>query len=63
MYSIISQVLPALSGVAAGLLASRTDLPTAIGVAGGTLAMSATLGALAMPALRRHAGRHAQRIP
>ena len=57
MYAIASQVVPALSGVAAGALVNQTGVGTAIAASGLGLATIAVLGALAMPVLRRHAGR------
>jgi MFS family permease len=57
MYSITSQVLPALSGVVAGLLVNRLGVTQAIGTAGVSLALIALLAGAAMPSLRRHAGR------
>ncbi len=56
MYSITSQVLPALSGVVAGVLVNQLGVTTAIAVAGLALAGMAGIGAIAMPALRRTAG-------
>ena len=56
MYSITSQVLPALSGVVAGVLVNRLGVTTAIAMAGLMLAVIAGISAIAMPALRRTAG-------
>jgi MFS family permease len=57
MYAITSQVLPALSGLAAGVLVAQVGLRYAIAGSGLSLAGIAVLAALAMPTLRRHAGR------
>lgn len=57
MYSITSQVLPAMSGVAAGVLVDQVGVRHAIAGSGLALATIAVLAALAMPALRRHSGR------
>jgi MFS family permease len=56
MYAITSQVLPALSGVAAGALLRQVGVVSAVAWAGLLLATVALLAAVAMPALRRHAG-------
>lgn len=56
MYAITSQVLPALSGVAAGALLRQVGVVSAVAWAGLLLAAVAVLAAVAMPALRRHAG-------
>jgi MFS family permease len=56
MYAITSQVLPALSGVAAGALLRQVGVVSAVAWAGLLLAAVAVLAAAAMPALRRHAG-------
>lgn len=53
MYSIISQVVPAASGVAAGALVRSTGVTSAIALAGVGLACVALLAALAMAQLRR----------
>ncbi len=53
IYSIISQVVPAASGVAAGALVRSTGVTIAIAMAGLGLAGVALLAALAMPQLRR----------
>ncbi len=53
IYSIISQVVPAASGVAAGALVRSTGVTSAIAMAGVGLAGVALLAALAMPQLRR----------
>ena len=53
IYSIISQVVPAASGVAAGVLVRSTGTASAIALAGIGLAAIALLAALAMPHLRR----------
>ena len=53
IYSIISQVVPAASGVAAGALVRSTGVTSAIAMAGVGLAAVALLAALAMPQLRR----------
>jgi MFS family permease len=57
MYAITSQVLPAMSGLAAGVLVGQVGLRPAIATSGLALAGVALLAALAMPALRRHPGR------
>ncbi len=56
MYSMISQVVPAVSGIIAGGLLKTAGPQGAIAVAGITLASMAALGALLMPVLRRHRG-------
>lgn len=53
IYSVISQVVPAASGVAAGALVRATGTTSAIAAAGVGLAAMALLAALAMPHLRR----------
>ncbi|NTV86682.1 MAG: MFS transporter [Burkholderiaceae bacterium] len=53
IYSIISQVVPAASGVAAGALVRATGVTQAILYAGVGLASLALLGAALMPKLRR----------
>jgi MFS family permease len=53
IYSIISQVIPAASGVAAGALVRTTGVTRAIWMAGLGLAALALLGAMLMPQLRR----------
>jgi hypothetical protein len=53
IYSIISQVIPAASGVAAGALVRATGVTRAIWMAGVGLALLALLAALLMPQLRR----------
>jgi len=53
IFSIISQVVPATSGIAAGALVRSTGTTDAILVAGVGLASVAVLAAVAMPALRR----------
>ena len=55
IYSIISQVVPAASGVVAGALVRSTGVGTAILIAGVSLACLALLGASLMPQLRRAA--------
>ena len=55
IYSIISQVVPATSGVAAGALVRSTSVGNAILIAGVSLACLALLGAALMPQLRRAA--------
>ncbi len=57
MYAITSQVVPALSGVAAGALLNQVGVRQAIAAAGAALALSAIAGAMAMPVLRRQPGR------
>jgi MFS-type transporter involved in bile tolerance (Atg22 family) len=56
MYAITSQVLPAMSGLAAGVLVGQVGLRPAIAASGLALAAAAALAAMAMPALRRHPG-------
>jgi MFS family permease len=56
MYAITSQVVPALSGLLAGVLVDRVGVQDAITAAGLALAAIAVLAALSMPVLRRHAG-------
>jgi len=53
IYSIISQVVPAASGVAAGALVRSTGVTSAILMAGVGLALIALLAAMLMPKLRR----------
>lgn len=53
IYSIISQVIPAASGVASGALVRTTGVTSAIFMVGLGLAFLALLGALLMPQLRR----------
>jgi MFS family permease len=53
IYSIISQVVPAASGVAAGALVRSTGVTSAILMAGIGLALITLLGAMFMPQLRR----------
>ncbi|MBK6294380.1 MAG: MFS transporter [Rhodoferax sp.] len=53
IYSIISQVVPAASGVAAGALVRATGVTRAIWMAGVGLALLALLAATLMPQLRR----------
>jgi len=53
IYSIISQVVPAGSGIAAGALVRSGGVTHAIALAGMGLAFIALLAALAMPRLRR----------
>lgn len=55
MYSIISQVIPAASGVVAGVLLKSAGVVDAIWIGGLTLAGLAVLGGLLMPTLRRQA--------
>ena len=57
MYAITSQVLPALSGVAAGALLRQLGLTAAVAAAGLALAGVAAVAMVAMPALRRYPGR------
>ena len=57
MYAITSQVLPAMSGLAAGVVVGQVGLRPAIAPAGLLLVAVALLAALAMPVLRRHPGR------
>jgi MFS family permease len=53
IYSIISQVVPAASGVAAGALVRSTGVTSAILMAGLGLALIAMLATMLMPKLRR----------
>ena len=53
IYSIISQVVPAASGVAAGALVRATHTTQAIAIAGLGLACVALLAAMALPHLRQ----------
>ena len=57
MYSITSQVLPAFSGVVAGVLVNRLGVTAAIATAGLLLAGIALASATVMPVLRRYGGR------
>jgi MFS family permease len=57
MYSITSQVLPALSGVLAGGMVSMMGVSWSITASGAALALIALLGALSMTTLWRHTGR------
>lgn len=57
MYAITSQVLPALSGVAAGALLRQVGLGAAVAAAGLTLAGAAAVAMAALPTLRRYPGR------
>jgi MFS family permease len=56
MYAISSQVMPALSGLAAGVLVAQVGLRTAVAASGLLLAGIASVAALAMTAMRRHTG-------
>lgn len=56
MYSMSSQVMPALSGVAAGALIRNGGVTEAIVICGIGLAVVAAVGAGLMPALRRYSG-------
>ena len=56
MYTIISQVVPAASGVAAGALVQAFGVSLALSICGSTLAVAMLLNALWMTALRRHRG-------
>lgn len=56
MYTIISQVMPALSGLAAGALTHALDAQRAILVCGVALALAALANAALMPALRGYRG-------
>lgn len=56
MYTIISQVMPAVSGLAAGALTGALDTQRAILVSGVTLALAALANAAFMPALRSYRG-------
>ena len=56
MYTIISQVVPAASGVAAGALVQGFGVATALYACGATLVGAMLLNALWMTALRQHRG-------
>ena len=56
MYAITSQVVPALSGVAAGVLVNAVGVTTAIQLSGLALAGIVTLAAWRMACLRRYTG-------
>jgi len=56
MYTIISQVVPAASGVAAGALVQAFGVSVALYACGATLVVAMLLNALWMTALRRHRG-------
>lgn len=56
MYTIISQVVPAASGVAAGALVQAFGVAVALHVCGGVLAAAMLVNAGWMVALRRHRG-------
>jgi MFS family permease len=56
MYTIISQVVPAASGVAAGALVQCFGVGVALHICGATLVVAMAVNALWMTALRRHAG-------
>lgn len=56
MYTIISQVVPAASGVAAGALVQAFGIGTALRVCGASLAAIMLVGASRMTALRQHRG-------
>ncbi|MBX3619891.1 MAG: MFS transporter [Rhizobacter sp.] len=56
MYTIISQVVPAASGVAAGALVQAFGVGVALHLCGGVLALAMLVGAGRMVALRRHRG-------
>ena len=56
MYSITSQVVPALSGVAAGALVNAVGVTWAIALAGVTLAGIMLFAAWRMPRLRSYNG-------
>ncbi|WP_019142343.1 MFS transporter [Noviherbaspirillum massiliense] len=56
MYTIISQVMPAASGMNAGVLVHALDARRAVMVCGGVLACAALVNVLWMGTLRRHRG-------
>lgn len=56
MYSITSQVVPALSGVVAGAAVSRLGVVWTIALCGGVLGAVALFAAWRLSTLRRHAG-------
>ncbi len=60
MYSIISQVVPALSGVAAGALVNAMGVTAAVQLSGLTLAGIALLAAWRMGRLRAYTGQSSQ---
>lgn len=57
MYAISSQVMPAMSGLLAGVVVGLVGLRTAIAASGLALALIGVLAGSAMSALRRHPGR------
>ena len=56
MYTIVSQVVPAASGVAAGALLQGWGVGIALHACGAALVTAMAVSALRMAALRRHAG-------
>jgi len=56
MYAIASQVVPALSGVVAGVLVNAVGLVSAIQLSGLALALLVALAAWRMRRLRRYSG-------
>ena len=56
MYTIISQVVPAASGVAAGALTQAFGVGVALQVCGSVLVAAMLVNAVWMTALRRHRG-------
>jgi MFS family permease len=56
VYTIISQVVPAASGLAAGALVHGFGVGVALALCGGALVAATPLLALTMPALRAHRG-------
>jgi MFS family permease len=57
MYSITSQVMPALSGALAGVVVSRIGISWSVAASGTALALMALIAALSMSTLWRHTGR------
>ena len=55
MYSIVSQVIPAASGVIAGIVLKSAGVVNAVWLEGLALVALAIIGALLMPTLRRQA--------
>jgi hypothetical protein len=56
MYTIVSQVVPAASGIAAGALLQRWGVGVALQACGAALVIAMAAAALPMTALRRYAG-------
>lgn len=62
MYAICSQVIPALSGVAAGVLVNAVGVVAAVGISGLALASLVLLAAWRMNTLRTYSGQSASRL-